>query len=73
MQRPKEKKPQRSTKHYTKNKHERYYIIPKGQSKMDNLAKLATYKTKCRVHKTHDADKQNKNTTQHELDTNHVN
>ena len=44
-------------------------IIPKGESKMDNLAKLATYKTKCRVHKTQDADKQNKNTTQYELDT----
>ena len=36
---------------------------------MDNLAKLATHKTKCRVHKTQVADKQNKNTTQYELDT----
>ena len=36
--------------------------IPKGQSKMDNPEKLATYGTQ-------DEDKQNKNTTQYVLDT----
>ena len=36
--------------------------IPKGQSKMDNPEKLATYGT-------HDEEKQNKNTTQYALDT----
>ena len=36
--------------------------IPKGQSKMDNPEKLATYGTQ-------DQEKQNKNTTQYVLDT----
>ena len=36
--------------------------IPKGQSKMDNPEKLATYGTQ-------DEDKQSKNTTQYVLDT----
>ena len=48
--------------HFQNNLHNKRQRTPKGQSKMENLEKLATYDTQ-------DEETQNKNTTQYVMET----